>query len=115
MIKAEEAIQLANNFKDNYRKQERITLENNVSKWVEDAARKGDYSCIVEADPEDVGYIQKKLKENGFKCEVDRMATRYGGAERVHIKVWWDHQASTPKATGRSLAQEFLKRLEQKP
>ena len=115
MIKAEEAIQLANNYKDNYRKQERITLENNVSKWVEDAAREGKYSCIVVADPKDSDYIFEKLKENGFKCEVVPMATQFGKENGVHIKVWWDHQASTPKTTGRSLAQEFLKRLEQKP
>ena len=92
MIKAEEAIQLADSFKENYRKQERITLENNVSKWVEDAARKGDYSCIIGADPDDVGYIQEKLKENGFKCEVVPMGTRYGEANDVHIKVFWEKQ-----------------------
>lgn len=113
MIKAEEAIQLASSYKENYRKQERITLENNVSKWVEDAAKEGKYSCIVEADPKDSDYIIEKLQENGFKCEVAPMGSRYG--ENIHIKVCWGHQASTPKTTGRSLAQEFLKRLEQKP
>ena len=92
MIRAEEAIQLANNYKENYRKQERITLENNVSKWVEDAAKEGKYNCIIEADPRDVDYIRGKLKENGFKCEVVPMATRYGEAEGVHIKVYWEKQ-----------------------
>ena len=94
MIKAEEAIQLANNFKDNYRQQERITLENNVSKWVEDSARQGEYSCIIVADPRDSDYIQAKLKENGFECEVVPMGTRYGEANDVHIKVYWDKQGS---------------------
>jgi hypothetical protein len=91
MIRAEEAIQLANSYKDNYRKQERIALENEVSAEVEKAARQGEYCCIITADPDDVGYIQEKLKENGFKCEVVPMATQFGKGNDVNIKVWWSH------------------------
>ena len=111
MIKAEEAIQLANSYKDNYRKQERIALENKVSAEVEKAARNGKYKVMLSIDYQDKDYIIEKVQSYGFQvgnvCKRDE-STLYS------VEIMWN-PAATPKTTGRSLAQEFLKRLEQKP
>ena len=67
MIKAQEAIRLTKESKENYRKQERIALENKVSAEIEKAARKGysDTGLLVEYQDEE--FIIQKLQNAGFQ------------------------------------------------
>ena len=90
MISVEEAKGLVLSHKKNYRKQERIDLENRVSAEIEKAAKEGESTCIVPVNPKDSDYIQDKLKENGFKCDMLSPVDRHVLDDNfIHIKIWW--------------------------
>lgn len=109
MIKAEEAIRLANEYKDNYRKQERIALENKASAEIEKAARKGNYKVIMSVNYQDKDYIIEKVQREGFQVgNVFELSDK----EHYSVEIIWN-PAATPKTNSRSLAEEFIKRLEQ--
>ena len=97
MIKAEEAIKLADDYKENFRKQEREDLLKQVNDWITEAAKEGRYDCIIGANKLDTKFIQEELVKNGFKSEVVPMGVQYGSRihnDEVNIKVFWENRSS---------------------
>lgn len=107
MIKAEEAIKLANSYKENYRKQERIALENKITAAIEKVAREGKYTIHITVDAEDAGYIVSILEDAGYEIGyADKGAIK----DKCHIVISWIPAENKKKV--KSLAEELLKRLE---
>ena len=97
MIKAEEAIKLADDYKENFRKQEREDLLKQVNDWITEAAKEGRYDCIIGVNKLDSRFIQEELVKNGFKSEVVPMGVQYGSRihnDEVNIKVFWENRSS---------------------
>ena len=107
MISAEEAKQLANDFKNNYRKQERIALENRITSEIEKAAREGKYTIHTTVPAEDAGYIVPIIEEAGY--EVGYVNKREIN-DKHDIIIRWTPAENKKKA--KSIAEELLKRLE---
>ena len=110
MIKAEEAIQLANNFKDNYRKQERVALENRITSEIEKAARAGKYTLHTTVHVEDAGYLVSIIEDAGYEVGYD---SKCAIKDEYHIVISWMPAENKKKV--KSLAEELLKRLELQP
>ena len=107
MISAEEAIQLANSYKDNYRKQERIALENKITAEIEKAAREGKYTIHTTVHVDDAEYIVSILKDAGYEIGyADKKAIK----DECQIIISWIPAENKKKV--KSLAEELLKRLE---
>jgi hypothetical protein len=97
MITAEEAIKLADDYKENFRKQERDDLLKQVNDWITEAAKEGRYDCIIGVNKLDSRFIQEELVKNGFKSEVVPMGVQYGSRihnDEVNIKVFWENRSS---------------------
>jgi hypothetical protein len=97
MITAEEAIKLADDYKENFRKQEREDLLKQVNDWITEAAKEGRYDCIIGVNKLDSRFIQEELVKNGFKSEVVPMGVQYGSRihnDEVNIKVFWENRSS---------------------
>jgi hypothetical protein len=97
MITAEEAIKLADDYKENFRKQEREDLLKQVNDWITEAAKEGRYDCIIGVNKLDSRFIQEALVKNGFKSEVVPMGVQYGSRihnDEVNIKVFWENRSS---------------------
>ena len=97
MITAEEAVQFARSYRDNYRKQERKDLLKQVNDWITEAAKEGRYNCIIGVNKLDTKFIQEELVKNGFRSEVVPMGTQFGRRmhnDEVNIKVFWENRSS---------------------
>ena len=97
MITAEEAVQFARSYRDNYRKQERKDLLKQVNDWITEAAKEGRYDCIIGVNKLDTKFIQEELVKNGFRSEVVPIATQFGSRihnDEVNIKVFWENRSS---------------------
>lgn len=109
MINAEEAVLLSRSYRDNYRKQERIALENKVSAEVEKAASQGLYSISMSVDSQDKDYIIEKVQLEGFQ-----VGNIFKLSDNAHysVEIMWNIGA-TPKTNAKHLAEEFAKLPEQ--